>query len=300
MGTELGVVFIGYGKITNIAVEPIEKRPLFHFMPGKKFLSAGGYGCSMSCDFCQNWKVSQTDTAKTKNITPLELIKMAQDRKADGICLTYNEPTVYAEYVLELGNLARHFKLPLVLKTNAFLNPEPWKQICEVVTAMNIDHKGPENRYIEAGIEFKSPNGVDNIETFIASRIEDAYSAGVHVEISIPIHYGDTKDSFINVREDIANISSNIPVHLLKIIPAYKNHSDPISPLQMRIIRGYFMRQLNYVYSDGFSDTCCSKCSYNRIIRRGFNVYIGVRDAGRECEECDRLDKEMSNENSGN
>jgi pyruvate formate lyase activating enzyme len=285
VGTEVGIVFTGYGKITNIAIEPIEKRPLFHFMPGCKFLSAGGYGCSMSCDFCQNWKVSQSTDAKTKDVSPLQLVTMAKDRGAAGICLTYNEPTVYAEYVLELGKLMKFMKMPLALKTNAYLHEGPWKEICRVVSAMNIDHKGSDRRYGEAGV-------LPGAEALVLERIKQAKELGVHVEISLPVHHDDIADRFGYLRLSLWGIDYNIPIHLLRIFPAYKSTADTTSNSVVRDVYEFMKESMNYVYTSTKTDTICRNCGITKVVRKGLTVSAGESSTP-NCVECNRLDAQM-------
>jgi pyruvate formate lyase activating enzyme len=289
MGSDLGILFTGYGRITNIAIEPIEKRPLFHFMPGTKFLSAGGHGCSMSCDFCMNWKVSQSADAKSKYLSPLELLTMAIERGAKGICLTYNEPTVYAEYVVELGELSRYRRIPLVLKTNGYVNEEPWRDICRITSAINIDLKGTGDQYVELGAANRQDQDASEL---VLKRLEEAYISGVHVEVSVPVMPQQCVADFERVRDFLANLNPDIPVHLLKVFPAYMHSADTTADRLIADVRKFFKHDMKYVYTDKKRDTVCSDCKTICIIRRGFDIAVGVK-GNRECGECDRLDAQF-------
>lgn len=135
VGSANGIDLEAYGKLTQLAVEPIEKKPIWHYRPGLRVLSAGGYGCSFSCDYCQNWMVSQRDNAPKKELSPNDLVRLALDKGCGGICFTYNEPIVYFEYVMDVAREAKVAGLDLILKTNAYAEQEPWDDLVGV----NVD-----------------------------------------------------------------------------------------------------------------------------------------------------------------
>ena len=153
---------------------------------------------------------------------------MAIDKQCKSVCMTYNEPTIYYEYVMELGKACEASNIRFILKTNAYCNEEPWKEICKVVDAMNIDWKG-------TPAQCEAIAGVKNSDT--KARIKDAVEAGVHVEVSIPLYHGlldDAKElydfgSFLNTVN-----YHRIPIHLLKIFPAFK-YEDQTSTTQNEI-----------------------------------------------------------------
>jgi len=209
-----------YGHLTNIAVEPIEKKPITHFLPGTKTLSIGSFGCSLFCKFCENSHISQITGFEDSSIfTPNEVIKLSIEKECASVCMTYNEPIIQYEYLLDLAEECHKNNLKFVIKTNAFVNKEPWKKICQVVDAVNVDFKGHERAY-------KEICGVS--QYVIKERLEEAVKSGVHLEISVPV-YNDQLQSMNKVAQRIASVclmqkrdAPVIPVHLLRIFPANK------------------------------------------------------------------------------
>ncbi|EYE87363.1 hypothetical protein Q428_13705 [Fervidicella metallireducens AeB] len=134
-------IAINYGEISSISLEPIEKKPLYHFRPGKNILSAGSFGCNFICGFCQNFTISK-NYPETRFLEAEELISLAMEKRDflnTGIAFTYNEPTVWYEYVYDVARLIRG--LDLVLVTNGYISQEPLKKILPFISAMNIDLK---------------------------------------------------------------------------------------------------------------------------------------------------------------
>ena len=130
-----------YGQITSIALDPVEKKPLYHFHPGEYILSVGTKGCNLTCLFCQNWSISQDANRQTEPITSQQIIKKAKDVKSFGIAYTYNEPFIWYEFVMDTAKEAKKEGLSNVLVTNGFVNKEPLEQLLPFIDAMNIDLK---------------------------------------------------------------------------------------------------------------------------------------------------------------
>ena len=132
-----------YGKPVSIAIDPIEKKPLYHFFPDSKALSMGTLGCNLHCLHCQNYETSQAkaDEFTGKEIQPKEIIELAINNNCKSIAYTYNEPTIFYEYVLETAKLARKKGIKNIMVTNAYINPEPLKELYPYIDAANIDLK---------------------------------------------------------------------------------------------------------------------------------------------------------------
>jgi len=211
--------------ISALAVEPIEKKPLTHFLPGTKTLSLGGWGCNLRCVGCENHKISQHSISKSeskldaKQMSPKNIIEIAKEKDCPSICMTYNEPTIAIEYLLELGKKCHENDLKFIIKTNAYINDEPWEEVCEVVDAMNIDYKG----------SFESFEDVTQCRyKDYGKKILIAYYNDVHIELSIPILPGYSNDDgcyfwpLISLMDGAdADDFKKIPCHLLKINPAH-------------------------------------------------------------------------------
>ncbi len=208
-----------YGIVSAMAVEPIEKKPFTDFLPGTKTLSFGGFGCSYSCHFCENNKISQEKTLKGNFYSPEKIIQLAKQYNCASICATYNEPTISYEFLMDIAEEVHLNGLKFIIKTNGYVNKKPWKSICDVVDAMNLDFKGNADSYLSvAGAK----------HYVILDRIKEAYENGVHIEISIPLHDQMRDEHLEEFGQFISDISSDIPCHLLKIQSAYK-HSNTTS-----------------------------------------------------------------------
>jgi pyruvate formate lyase activating enzyme len=193
-----GVVLEAYGKITHAAIEPIEKKPIYHYKPNLKTLSVGGYGCSMSCSYCQNWMVSQENKLDSSNsLSPSDVCSLASKKSCGAVCFTYNEPIVYFEFIMDLAQQCKEYDLDLILKTNAYANIDVWKRLCSVSAAMNIDWKGSKERYSSFGVPDPS---------FVVDCIVYAID-NTHVEVSVPVYY----DSKTEEHREFAELMSSFP-----------------------------------------------------------------------------------------
>ena len=203
-----------YGIISSMAVEPIEKKPITNYLQGTKTLSLGGISCSLFCPFCENFKISQKGEMEKLNFySPQKIVEIAKEYSCPSICMTYNEPTISYEFLIDLAEEAHKNDLKFIIKTNGYINDEPWKEICKVVDCVNLDFKGDYDFYYIAGAK----------RVVILSRIKEAYDLGVHVEISIPLHDDMSFDIIRAFSIFIRKIDKDIPLHLLKIYSAFKH-----------------------------------------------------------------------------
>ena len=204
------------GSISVLAVEPITKKPFRHFLEDSKTLTLGGKGCNLSCHFCENSNISQSSPdEKLTVMNPWVLMDIAKQKNCKSISMSYNEPILSYEFLLKLARVCKINGLKFILKTNAFINKEPWENICKATDAMNIDWKGSEEK-------FKQITGVNYY--VLQDRIKEAYDYGVHLEISFPLYYQDDEiEEEINIAgEFLSSIDKEIPCHLLPIQSSYK------------------------------------------------------------------------------
>ena len=257
------------GHCSNISVEPIEKRPFFHVLPGSKFLSVGFYGCSLFCLHCQNYRVSQQPTGDSKFYSPSDLVQLALERNVRGIAFTYNEPTLYHDYIEEVGHEIGRIqsRLKLVIKTSGFANLWVIRNLSLYADAINVDIKGNDDDYKACG-GWVGP---------VMKSIEWIISMGVHLEISYLVLPGKVHDYRFNVylRDWLADLNSNIPVHLLYFYPFHRMIIPSYKPSELLSLRKLMLKKLSYVYiSNHFEteisttrDTICRKCG-NTIVSR--------------------------------
>lgn len=279
------LIAMNFGRVSSLAIDPIEKKPLYHYFPGSVILSAGTIGCNLACEFCQNWEISKGDGAPTRLITPLELAEMAKDaaEQADsiGVAYTYSEPGVWFEFLLETMPLVHEQGLKNVLVTNGFLNPGPWRELLKWTDAANIDLKGFTEEYYRKLCHGRLEPVLENIKS-AAGRI--------HLELTTLIIPGenDTPDQLRELAKWIGSIDPEIPLHLSRYFPNYKL-STPATPLETLFRAREIAREyLNYVYlgnvPDG-SDTCCPECGNLLIERNGYRTRVLT---GERCAGCGR------------
>jgi len=232
-----------YGKITSLSLDPIEKKPLQYFYPGSSILSAGSFGCNFSCDFCQNWSISQQEAA-FRQLQPADLADLAAkavDQGNIGLAHTYNEPLVSYEFVLDCAKLTRAAGLKTVLVSNGFLEPEPFAGLLPWVDAMNIDLKAWCPDF------YQSVCGGD-IEV-VKRNIQSAAPA-CHVEITTLLLPGlnDSEDDIMALAAWLAAIDPDLPLHLTRHHPDYRRpEPGPISVRRLNDLAGLARRHLRRV-----------------------------------------------------
>lgn len=267
------IVCSHWGKVSLLTVEPIEKRPFFHFMPGSRFLSVGLYGCNFQCKFCQNYKISQIVTGNCRQLEPDQLIDVLYEKKAAGIAFTFNEPTVHVEYIMDVGERVS----PVVVKTNGFVNIEPLKDLLLYVSAFNVDIKGDEQEYEDTcGGRLKPV--METVE-FLASNHD-----GVHLEISYLVtpRLIDDVDYHRRMRDWLSELSPDIPIHVLYFYPFHRMTEKDYKVEALLKVVELFREKMNFVYvSNNYQkpvlpmrDTLCPHCSSVLISRqKGVKVH---------------------------
>lgn len=212
------IVSLNYGKITGMALDPIEKKPLRRYRPGSRILSVGSFGCNLRCPFCQNYEISmQGAGAETGEISPEELANEAVRLKPYGnigVAFTYNEPMIGYEYVRDTARLVKARGLDNVVVTNGSVSAEILKEVLPWVDAFNIDLKGFSEAYYR-----KLGGDLETVKSFI--RLAAAHS---HVELTTLIVPGEN-DSAEAMREEaawIASLDPDIPLHVSRFFPRWK------------------------------------------------------------------------------
>jgi pyruvate formate lyase activating enzyme len=271
-----------YGKLTAISVDPIEKKPLYHFHPGAPILSVGFVGCSFHCPFCQNYRIAQDTSAPTETVSPEELVQIAERERSFGIAYTYSEPLVHLEYVLDTASLARRRGLKNVLVSNGYVDPEPAEELLELMDAANIDLKtfNPEFYRSEIG------GDLEEVKRFL-SQANSRLSLEV-TTLVIPSK-NDGPEEMEAIAGFLASLSPDIPYHLSAYHPQYRYSLPPTPASTLRSLAGIARRHLRYVYLGNVgleqSDTVCPACEALLIARRGYAVEVrGVKDG--RCVAC--------------
>ena len=271
-----------YGRTTSLAIDPIEKKPLFHFKPGSEILSVSPNGCNMRCPFCQNYTIS-FKKAITKEIVPEELVKMAKEYNTSSIAFTYAEPIIWFEFIKDTAKYAKKEEIDLVMVTNGLISKEPLNDLLEIVSAMNIDLKSMNPEYYKKVLK-------GNLE-YTKNTIEEA-SKKIHVEITNLLIPGDNDMEIEKLAKYLASIDKNIPLHISRYFPN-NNYNKPPTPINtLEEAYNTARKYLNYVYVGNASlqnteNTYCPECSGVLIERKGFNIKKTGIDKGK-CSNCGR------------
>ncbi len=271
-----------YAETTSINLDPIEKKPLYHFYPGSRILSVGTNGCNFACSFCQNWEISQTEQSGRQKMSSAETVELAVAGGSIGIAYTYNEPFIWFEFVLETAKLARKKKLRNVLVTNGYVNAEPLGELLPYIDAMNIDLKS-----INADFYKKTCKGsLEPVKKTIESSLKQC-----HVELTNLLVTGknDSETDLVKLIDYVSGLGKDVPLHFSRYFPIYKS-TEPATPAAaLRFAEFTAKKKLNYVYAGNLdaekNSTCCPKCKTELIRRNGFSVEINLLK-GSNCFKC--------------
>ena len=249
------VIAANYGRVTALALDPIEKKPLSRFMTGSKILSYGSYGCNLFCPFCQNYDISRSKGEKfDETITPEELAYLAdkyKDRGNIGVAFTYNEPLVSYEFVRDTAKLVKKMGMKNVLVTNGTVSPEIEEEILPYIDAMNIDIKSMSDETYRDFLK----GDLEMTKVFIERAVKSC-----HVELTMLIVPG-MNDSEEEMRELVSWISgltdaegnkigSKIPLHISRFFPRYKlSDRKPTDVDKIYSLAELAREQLDFVYT---------------------------------------------------
>ena len=231
-----------YGQTTSVALDPIEKKPLYRFHPGTFILSLGTRGCNFACPYCQNWHISQDPDAFTQPITSSEIIRQAKKARSIGIAYTYNEPIIWYEFVLDTAQVAKNEGLKNVLVTNGYINPEPLRELMPFIDALNIDLKSMEDSFYRKYCSATLQPVLETIKTAAKSA---------HVELTnlvIPT-LNDKEENFEKLRDWIfENLGAEVPLHFSRYFPCCKMRIPPTPLKTLERAREIVVQKLKYVY----------------------------------------------------
>ncbi|MBE3575551.1 MAG: AmmeMemoRadiSam system radical SAM enzyme [Firmicutes bacterium] len=279
-----------YQKIAAIQLDPIEKKPLYHFYPGHAILSVGSIGCNLSCRFCQNWEIAHAP-APTETADTGRLLELARASGSLGLAYTYNEPLVGWEFVRDTAGAVREAGMKNVLVSNGTLNPRPWRELLPFLDAVNMDLKGFTERYYR-----EICGGWLGV---VRHNAELARQAGVHLELTtllVPGLNDDPGEIEALARWVAQSLGRRTPLHFSRYFPAYQMNVPP-TPLAT-LLRAWEIGRayLDYVYVGNAqvydaagrpigSDTDCPHCGEPQVVRReGYDVWSRLV-AGR-CPRC--------------
>jgi len=274
-----------YGQVVSLAVDPVEKKPLYHFHPGTAIFSVCTYGCNLRCPFCQNCDISQ-QIAPAHSISPEQLVKLVQQENLAGISYTYTEPLVWFEYLLDAGRLMHQAGIKNVLVTNGMVNPEPWAELLPLIDALNIDLKSIRPEFYRDYLRGDLETVLNTIRT----------ARGVcHVELTTLLIPGrnDSDQELTELLDFVASLGRDTVLHFSRYFPRHKA-TEPPTPIA-RLIRAAEIgrAKLDYVYLGNvdaparFRDTFCPQCGTRLVNRSRYRGQLENVVEG-NCAKCGR------------
>lgn len=278
-----------YGNVISQAIDPIEKKPLYHFLPNSKSFSIAAIGCNFRCGFCQNWQISQADEAvklgmETYAMRPKEIVKHAQKNGCESISYTYTEPTIFFEYAYDTAKLAQQEGLYNIFVTNGYMTKETLNMFRPYLDAANVDLKSFSDDFYKSTCRARLQPVLDSI-----NRMKDL---NIWIEVTTLIIPGqnDSEDELNRIAEFIARVDKAIPWHISRFYPSYQFTTYP--PTAIDYLRKAKQigesHGLRYIYLGNVpegSDTFCCKCK-KVLIRRShtFVEQLNIKDG--KCLAC--------------
>jgi len=280
---------VTYGFPSAVHVDPVEKKPLNHFLPGTSIYSLATVGCNLHCKNCQNWEISQCnpEDASAMRLPPDRLPQLAKRHGCKSVAYTYTDPIVYYEYALDCSIKARELGLRNVLVTAGYINPAPLRELCKYVDAANIDLKAFSDKFYR---EVCSATLKPVLDTLVTAR-----SMGVLVEVTnllIPtLNDGDT--DIRNLCNWIKrNLGAETPIHFSRFFPRYKMRHLPSTPpetleraRQIAVASGLQHVYAGNVFMRDASNTRCPSCHELLVERVGYRILANNLDDGK-CPKC--------------
>jgi len=285
-----GVLYdIAYNNPCSLHFDPIEKGPLYHFLPGTTSVAVGTAGCNLRCIYCQNWQISQKGPCQTDNLAldAAALVGSGSERMCRAVTFTYTEPLVAYRYTIEGAEKAHETGMLATVSTAAYIEEAPLREWCRYIDAFSISLKGPDDAFYErvCGARMEP----------VRRAIEIIRAAGVWLELALLIVPGmnDDKRSIREMCEWICgSIGTDVPVHFLRFTPAYKVQNLPPTPVRtIATAREMGMESgLKYVYAGNMpahvgNNTYCTQCGSPLIERVGFRILRNRIENGR-CPDC--------------
>ena len=282
---------LAYGDPCSVNVDPIEKKPLYHFLPGSRAYSIATAGCNLVCLNCQNWTISQISPDKTRNfnLMPEKVVSESKAKGCDSIAYTYSEPVTAYEYVYETATIARKEGVKNVIKSNGYIYPEPLKKLCSVIDAANIDLKAfTESTYLKLSGGKLQP---------VLDSLKIYRDSGIWLEITNLVVPTWT-DNLDDIRKMCRWLSDNgfkkVPVHFSRFYPIYKLEQLPPTPVDVlnKAVQIAMEEGLIYVYTGNVpgnevSDTKCPYCKNTLVIRQGYRI-VTNNITGGKCSKCSK------------
>ena len=287
------LVALTYGRVSSVAVDPIEKKPVFHYRPGTLVFSIGSVGCTMKCGHCQNWQISRAtvDSGILRDLPPAEVVAHALHEGCQGVAFTYNEPVIQAEYVRDSAVLAHERGLFTVMVTNGYITTEGLDYLAGAIDVWRVDVKGMTDE------AYRTLCRVPSVAPVLRAAERAKHVHGMHVEVvtNVVPTINDDEAQLKSLAKWIAtDLGPETPWHITRFFPYLDfSHLDPTPLATLRRAReigheaGLLHVYLGNVSEPGGEDTVCAGCGELLVRRDGFEV-VADRTVGGACPACGR------------
>ena len=287
------LIALTYGRVSSVAADPIEKKPVFHYRPGSLVLSLGSVGCTMRCGHCQNWQISRAGVGdgKLSDLPPERVAPLALAHSCAGVAFTYNEPVIQAEYVRDCGRLAHEAGLFTVMVTNGYITTEGLDYLAGAVDVWRVDVKGMTDE------AYRALCRVPSVEPVLRAAERAKRVHGMHVEVVTNVVPGvnDDEAQLSDLAHWIAGeLGPETPWHVTRFFPYLEFADKPPTPMATlhRALEIGREAGLHYVYlgnvdEPGSEDTACPGCGRVLVTRRGYEVVDRAGEDG-ACPDCGR------------
>ncbi len=281
---------LAYGKPTGFAVDPIEKKPLNHFLPGSSILSFGTAGCNLGCKFCQNWSMSKAkiDSVLSLNCSPEDVIQMAKGNDTPSIAFTYNDPVIFGEYVIDISRLAREEQINSVMVTAGYIDKHARQDVFKYIDAANVDLKAFSESFYH---NLTSAHLQDVLDTLLWLR----HDTNIWLEITTLLIPGenDSEDETKAMCDWVLeNLGDCIPLHFTAFHPDFKMTNKQLTPTKtiLHARELALSAGIKYCYVGNIIDrkgqtTFCPRCD-SKLIERNWHGVAGNKMTGDKCPKC--------------
>ncbi len=283
----------GYGHPTGFAIDPIEKKPLNHFYPGTSILSFGTAGCNLGCRFCQNWSISKAklDELNAEEASPEDVVKIAKRYKAPSIAFTYNDPTIFGEYVIDISKIARQEGIKSVMVTAGYIDKIARKEVYKYIDAANVDLKAFNQKFYRK-LTFSELDAV--LDTLIWLKNE----TDIWFEITTLLIPGEN-DSQEEIKQEcewiLENLGDSVPLHFTAFHPDFKMRDKFPTPektltsaRKIALSEGLKFCYLGNVFNAEGQTTYCPECG-TPLIKRGWHDVLSDNLSNGKCYKCNTL-----------
>lgn len=281
---EGGLYSLVYGHPCSIAIDPVEKKPLFHFLPGERALSIGTLGCNFFCKGCQNFTISRGEITQTPTVSPEAVVHQAIQHKCKVIAFTYNEPTLFYEYLIDIAKKARKEGLRTCMVSNGYMSNEALRLLVRTVDAFNIDLKGFSDAFYQDYCKACLEPVLNNLVT-IKKR------AWLEITTLLIPGLNDQQDLLRGMVRWIREQLGQVPLHFSRFFPTYQALNYRETPMNTLVsAKRIADQELDYVYvgnisSDQYAHTCCPSCNAVVVEREAYRLVRNNLDRDR-CPSC--------------